>query len=95
MRIPRSTPLLSARWETPLTVVRREDADADADADVDAGTDEVRLLREYFSLVREGRTNHVATHSFQLVTGRQLLELPDFFKAHAAEMKPKRRRTSK
>jgi uncharacterized protein YbjT (DUF2867 family) len=56
---------------------------------------EKEYLLEYYSLIREGKTNYVATAAFQAIFGHRGQELPDFFKTYSADFKPKKRRTGK
>lgn len=50
---------------------------------------EKQYLLEYYSLVREGKTNYVSTIAFHAITGTQPQLPPDFFKAYAEEFQPK------
>ncbi|KAH7926696.1 NAD(P)-binding protein [Leucogyrophana mollusca] len=60
------------------------------DTDVDAA--ELQYLLEYYSLVREGKTNYVSTLAFTPITG-ELPTLPlEFFHQYDATFKPKKRR---
>ncbi|KAL2864376.1 uncharacterized protein BJX67DRAFT_373926 [Aspergillus lucknowensis] len=58
----------------------------------EAGTSEgeIKYLLEYYSLVREGKTNYISTTAFHDVTGKHPQEPVDFFKHYAQEMHPKR-----
>jgi len=49
-------------------------------AQSDLDPSELRYLLEYYSLVREGKTNYISTTAFHDVTGQHPLELPEFFK---------------
>ncbi|GMF77392.1 unnamed protein product [Aspergillus oryzae var. brunneus] len=51
---------------------------------------EVQYLLEYYSLVREGKTNYISTTAFHDVTGGHPQEPPDFFKTYAQEFHAKR-----
>ncbi|KAL2793491.1 hypothetical protein BJX66DRAFT_224977 [Aspergillus keveii] len=51
---------------------------------------EIAYLLEYFSLVREGKTNYISTTAFHDVTGKHPQQPEDFFKAYAEELHPKR-----
>ncbi|KAB8079710.1 hypothetical protein BDV29DRAFT_196826 [Aspergillus leporis] len=51
---------------------------------------ELQYLLEYYSLVREGKTNYISTTAFHDVTGGHPQEPPDFFKTYAQEFHPKR-----
>ncbi|KAK0734679.1 hypothetical protein B0T26DRAFT_809027 [Lasiosphaeria miniovina] len=52
---------------------------------------EQEYILDYYSLVREGKTNYVATTAFQFVTGVQATEPDDFFKLYAAELRPRKK----
>lgn len=56
---------------------------------------EKEYLLEYYSLVREGKTNYVSTLAFHEVTSRHPLEPIEFFKNYESEFKPKKRKTLK
>ncbi|KAF7587221.1 hypothetical protein BBP40_007534 [Aspergillus hancockii] len=51
---------------------------------------EVQYLLEYYSLVREGKTNYISTTAFHDVTGGHPQEPPEFFKTYAQEFHIKR-----
>ncbi|PYH81191.1 NAD(P)-binding protein [Aspergillus uvarum CBS 121591] len=59
-------------------------------AQSDSDQSEVQYLLEYYSLVREGKTNYISTTAFHDVTGGHPQEPPDFFKVYAQEFHPKR-----
>jgi hypothetical protein len=50
---------------------------------------EVQYLLEYYSLVREGKTNYISTTAFHDVTGAHPVEPPEFFKTYKDEFLPK------
>ncbi|GAA5868327.1 hypothetical protein JCM8547_002155 [Rhodosporidiobolus lusitaniae] len=57
---------------------------------------EQEYLLEYYSLVREGKTNYVAGRPvFKQLLGRDLTEPTDFFKAYEGSFARKKRRTNK
>ncbi|GAA6040851.1 hypothetical protein JCM8097_007747 [Rhodosporidiobolus ruineniae] len=57
---------------------------------------EREYLLEYYSLVREGKTNYVAGRpTFKQLLGTDLTEPTDFFKAYEGSFQRKRRRTNK
>ncbi|KAL0933607.1 uncharacterized protein CTRU02_210406 [Colletotrichum truncatum] len=60
-----------------------------AQADIDPS--EQQYLLEYYSLVREGKTNYIATTAFHDVTGDHPTEPDSFFKMYSAEMRPAKR----
>lgn len=72
-----------------------EEAKEILDADTDVDESEKEYLLEYYSLVREGKTNYVSTLAYYAITGEQPTEPPDFWKIYDAEFKPKRRRLRK
>lgn len=49
---------------------------------------ELEYLLEYYRLVREGKTNYIATTAFVNVTGNSPQEPEDFFKVYAESFKP-------
>ena len=49
---------------------------------------ELEYLIEYYSLVREGKTNYISTTAFHDITGAHPQEPDEFFKAYAQEFKP-------
>ncbi|KAG0647678.1 hypothetical protein D0Z07_6497 [Hyphodiscus hymeniophilus] len=59
---------------------------------------ELQYLLEYYSLVKEGKTNYISTCAFHDITGQHPQELVDFFKVYANEFKPqhanKKRKTN-
>jgi nucleoside-diphosphate-sugar epimerase len=54
----------------------------------DADESEKQYILEYYSLVREGKTNYVSTTAFQFVTGAAPTDPDDFFKLYAADLRP-------
>ncbi|CEJ56614.1 Putative Prestalk A differentiation protein A [Penicillium brasilianum] len=50
-------------------------------------TSELQYLLEYYSLVREGKTNYISTTAFHDITGTHPQEPNDFFKVYAQEFK--------
>ncbi|KAH6913794.1 hypothetical protein BKA70DRAFT_644335 [Coprinopsis sp. MPI-PUGE-AT-0042] len=66
-----------------------ESAAADSEGISDS---EKQILLEYYRLVREGKTNYVATTAFKYVTGEKPTEPEEFFHLYEGEFKPKRRR---
>ncbi|TVY46740.1 Prestalk A differentiation protein A [Lachnellula occidentalis] len=57
-------------------------------AQAPADASEIQYLLEYYSLVREGKTNYISTCAFHDITGQHPQELVDFFKVYADEFKP-------
>ncbi|EFR05188.1 hypothetical protein MGYG_08202 [Nannizzia gypsea CBS 118893] len=49
---------------------------------------ELQYLLEYYSLVREGKTNYISTTAFHDITGSHPQELSDFFKVYKEEFIP-------
>jgi len=58
-------------------------------ADIDES--EKQYLLEYYSLVREGKTNYVSTLSFHQVCGTKPQEMTEFFKVYHNEFSPNKR----
>ncbi|OXV06642.1 hypothetical protein Egran_05590 [Elaphomyces granulatus] len=56
----------------------------------DIDPSEIQLILEYYSLVREGKTNYISTTAFHDVTGGHPQELLDFFKTYKEEFLPKK-----
>jgi hypothetical protein len=58
---------------------------------------ELQYLLEYYSLVREGKTNYISTTAFHDITNSHPQEPDEFFKAYAEEFRmkrlPKKRKT--
>ncbi|OAA58179.1 hypothetical protein ISF_06718 [Cordyceps fumosorosea ARSEF 2679] len=59
-----------------------------AQSDIDES--EQQYLLEYYSLVREGKTNYIATTAFHDVTGEHPTEPSEFFSMYKNEMRPKK-----
>jgi hypothetical protein len=49
---------------------------------------EKQYLLEYYSLVREGKTNYISTATFVNVTGQSPQHPEEFFKVYAEEFLP-------
>ncbi|KAK6860934.1 hypothetical protein PG995_004570, partial [Apiospora arundinis] len=56
---------------------------------------ELEYLLEYYSLVREGKTNYISTTAFVNVTGSHSTEPVDFFKMYRREMEPVAKRAKR
>lgn len=56
----------------------------------DIDPSEQQYLLEYYSLVREGKTNYIATTAFHDVTGEHPTEPDQFFSLYKEEMRPKK-----
>ncbi|EGN99961.1 hypothetical protein SERLA73DRAFT_180297 [Serpula lacrymans var. lacrymans S7.3] len=65
------------------------------DADTDVDDSEKQYLLEYYSLVREGKTNYVSTLAFNAITGGPPILPIEFFKTYDAEFKSKKRKMRK
>jgi len=61
-------------------------------AQSDNDESEIQYLLEYYSLVREGKTNYISTTAFHDVTGSRPQEPTDFFKIYKDEFQPKKKR---
>lgn len=55
----------------------------------DSDASEVQYLLEYYSLVREGKTNYISTAAFVNVTGGHPQQPSEFFKVYEGELKSK------
>ena len=58
-------------------------------AQSDSDEAELEYLLEYYSLVREGKTNYISTTAFHDVTGVHPQEPPEFFKVYAESFETK------
>ncbi|KAJ6496062.1 hypothetical protein C8R45DRAFT_153294 [Mycena sanguinolenta] len=56
---------------------------------------EQQYILEYYSLVREGKTNYVSTTAFRDVTGSAPTEPTEFFKMYAGEMRPRKKQKTR
>jgi len=52
---------------------------------------EKEYILEYYSLVREGKTNYIATTAFHDVTGNHPTEPDEFFRMYSLELRPKKK----
>ncbi|KAM0265164.1 hypothetical protein ACHAQJ_000317 [Trichoderma viride] len=52
---------------------------------------EKEYILEFYSLVREGKTNYIATTAFHDVTGTHPTEPDQFFKLYAADLRPRKK----
>ncbi|KAI0857158.1 NAD(P)-binding protein [Xylaria cubensis] len=57
----------------------------------DSDETEKEYILDYYSLVREGKTNYIATTAFHDVTGNHPTQLTDFFKMYNEEFRPKKK----
>lgn len=57
-------------------------------AQSDSDPSELQYLLEYYSLVREGKTNYIATTAFVNVTGNHPQQPTDFFKVYSESFLP-------
>ncbi|KAG1830301.1 hypothetical protein F4604DRAFT_1867063 [Suillus subluteus] len=55
------------------------------ESNTDVDDSEEQYLLEYYSLVREGKTNYVSTLNFAPITGEGPMKPPDFFKTYESE----------
>jgi len=60
-------------------------------AQSDSDHSEKEYILEYYSLVREGKTNYISTTAFHDVTGTHPTEPNDFFKLYATELRPRKK----
>lgn len=61
----------------------------------DSDESEKQYLLEYYSLVREGKTNYISTLAFHDITGTHPQEPLEFFKVYAKEFQPKEQHVAK
>jgi len=52
---------------------------------------EQQYLLEYYSLVREGKTNYIATTACHDVTGEHPTEPEEFFRMYQSDVRPSKR----
>ncbi|KAK0643352.1 hypothetical protein B0T16DRAFT_332911 [Cercophora newfieldiana] len=57
----------------------------------DIDDSEKEYILEYYSLVREGKTNYIATTAFHDVTGQHPTEPDEFFRMYSADLRPKKK----
>lgn len=57
----------------------------------DLDDSEKEYLLDYYSLVREGKTNYISTTAFHDVTGQHPTEPDEFFRNYAGELRPKKK----
>ncbi|KAG8413065.1 hypothetical protein J3458_013484 [Metarhizium acridum] len=60
-------------------------------AQSDSDQSELQYLLEYYSLVREGKTNYIATTAFHDVTGGHPTEPDEFFRLYQNEFRPSKK----
>ncbi|KAK4125992.1 NAD(P)-binding protein [Parathielavia appendiculata] len=60
-------------------------------AQSDLDESEKEYILEYYSLVREGKTNYISTTAFHDVTGQHPTEPDEFFRNYAGELRPKKK----
>jgi len=57
----------------------------------DLDDSEKEYILDYYSLVREGKTNYISTTAFHDVTGQHPTEPDEFFRNYAGELRPKKK----
>lgn len=57
----------------------------------DSDQSELQYLLEYYSLVREGKTNYISTTAFHDVTGSHPTEPDEFFRMYQDELRPNKK----
>ncbi|TWU70528.1 hypothetical protein ED733_000864 [Metarhizium rileyi] len=60
-------------------------------AQSESDSSELQYLLEYYSLVREGKTNYIATTAFRDVTGTAPTEPDEFFRLYQNELRPSKK----
>ncbi|OAX41567.1 hypothetical protein K503DRAFT_780577 [Rhizopogon vinicolor AM-OR11-026] len=77
--------LAAAATQAGLNIEFDDISDSEAkqllDSDTDVDDSEKQYLLEYYSLVREGKTNYVSTIAFAAVTGKEPTRPLEFFKS--------------
>ena len=68
----------------------REEAKKILASDKNIDPSEAQYLLEYYSLVREGKTNYVSTAAYIALTGSDPTQPTEFFKTYEQEFRPKR-----
>ncbi|KAH6856363.1 hypothetical protein B0I37DRAFT_351432 [Chaetomium sp. MPI-CAGE-AT-0009] len=61
----------------------------------DLDDSEKEYILDYYSLVREGKTNYISTTAFHDVTGQHPTEPDEFFRNYAGELRPKKKLRSR
>jgi hypothetical protein len=77
---------LHCRQERLIIFVRSEAKEV-LKSQSESDQSELEYLLEYYSLVREGKTNYIATTAFVNVTGTHPTEPSEFFKMYDSELK--------
>jgi hypothetical protein len=72
-------------------LIGRNEAKKILNTQSDLDESEKQYLLEYYSLVRENKTNYVSTLAFHRITGHKPQEATDFFKVYHAEFTPNKR----
>jgi uncharacterized protein YbjT (DUF2867 family) len=83
--------LAAAVSQAGVNVEFADISDADAQQQLESNTDanpsQKEYLREYYSLVREGKTNYVSTLGFASITGEEPTNPHEFFKKYESAKK--------
>ncbi|KAJ4523330.1 hypothetical protein HRR78_000826 [Exophiala dermatitidis] len=61
----------------------------------DLDPSELQYLLEYYSLVRQGKTNYISTTAFHDITGQHPTEPVEFFKEHKEQLVPQEQPSKK
>ena len=72
-------------------MANRREAKRVLKAQSDSDDSEQQYLLEYYSLVREGKTNYISTTAFHDVTGTHPTEPTEFFKLYETELRPRKK----
>ena len=83
--IPEYIQLCSQIFNTDI--MYRAEAKRVLHAEVPSDTSEIQYLLEYYSLVKEGKTNYISICAFHDITGQYPQEPVDFFKVYTGEFK--------
>lgn len=74
-----------------LTHRERNEAKRVLAAQSESDESEKEYILEYYSLVREGKMNYIATTAFHDVTGTHPTEPNEFFKSYSTEFRPRKK----
>lgn len=75
----------------PINIRQRNEAKRVLASQSESDESEKEFILEYYSLVREGKTNYIATTAFHDVTGTHPTEPSEFFKSYSADFRPRKR----
>ena len=79
------------RWTDNTCSCGRAEAKRVLASQSESDESEKEYILEYYRLVREGKTNYIATTAFRDVTGTMPTGADDFFKMYAQELRPRKK----